>query len=117
MEIQRAKEILTALADGVNPLTGELLPPQDSCNQVEIVRALHTALKELDGVSKTAKQQPQNAGKPWTEYELNKLENEYNSRMSIRSIAKEHGRSKGAIEAKLADLGIIESTYFTRRLK
>ena len=45
MNIDRAKEILELLADGVNPLTGELLPDSDSCNQVEVVRAFHTALK------------------------------------------------------------------------
>lgn len=26
MDIQRAKELLTALADGLDPLTGEVLP-------------------------------------------------------------------------------------------
>lgn len=48
MDIQKAKELLKMLADGVNPLTGEILPDEDSCNQVEIVRALNTAVTELD---------------------------------------------------------------------
>lgn len=34
MDINQAKEMLYALADGVNPVTGEILPPEDSCNQV-----------------------------------------------------------------------------------
>ena len=29
MDIQRAKELLTLLADGVNPVTGEILPEDD----------------------------------------------------------------------------------------
>ena len=31
MDIQRAKELLAVLSDGVNPLTGEVLPEDDSC--------------------------------------------------------------------------------------
>ena len=45
MDIKRAIELLKGLADGVNPLTGEVLSPQDSCNQVEIVRALHCVIE------------------------------------------------------------------------
>ena len=48
MDIQRAKELLKMLADGVNPLTGEVLDYNDSCNQGEIVRALNTAVTELE---------------------------------------------------------------------
>lgn len=48
MDLERAKELLWSLADGVNPLTGEVLCNQDSCNQVEIVRALYSVLVALD---------------------------------------------------------------------
>ena len=48
MDIERAKELLAVLADGVNPITGELLSDDDSCNQVEIVRALHTAVYTME---------------------------------------------------------------------
>ena len=41
MDIQRAKELLTALADGLDPLTGEVLPSDHVCNKGDIVRALH----------------------------------------------------------------------------
>lgn len=66
MDIQRAKELLAVLSDGVNPLTGEVLPEDDSCNQVEIVRALNTVLRYLDNQpQKSTKPSPDNAGKPW----------------------------------------------------
>lgn len=64
MDILRAKEIVKGLADGVNPLTGEVLPPEDSCNQADVVRALHTILSALS--DKPQKAKPENAGKPWT---------------------------------------------------
>ena len=47
MDVQRAKELLTVLADGVDPLTGEVLPDDHVCNKGEIVRALHCAVEEL----------------------------------------------------------------------
>lgn len=64
MDIFRAKEIMKCLADGVNPLTGEVLPPEDSCNQPEVIRAFHVILSVLP--EKKQKSQSENAGKPWT---------------------------------------------------
>ena len=44
MDIQRAKELLEVLADGIDPLTGEVLPDDHVCNKGEIVRPLTSAL-------------------------------------------------------------------------
>ncbi len=115
MDIIRAKEILSVLADGVNPMTGEILPPEDSCNQADVIRALHTIIDAIP--SSKLKPQPQNAGKPWTELEENKLLDEFDSGMSVSAIAKEHGRSKGAIESRLVARGKMESTYFPRKTR
>ena len=65
MDLQRAKELLSGLADGVDPLTGEVLPEDHVCNKAEIIRAFHCVLKSLPG--KTSKPQPENAGKPWND--------------------------------------------------
>ena len=46
MDITYAKELLEMLADGVNPITGEVLPESDSCNQPDIIRALHLAVAQ-----------------------------------------------------------------------
>lgn len=53
------------------------------------------------------KAQPRNAGKSWTELEDHKLEDEFDSRMSIAAIAQEHGRTNVAIESRLVRLGKI----------
>ena len=58
-------------------------------------------------LSSQMKKQPANAGKPWTEMEEDKLLDEFDSKMPIAEIAKEHGRSKGGIEARLVKLGRI----------
>ena len=115
MDIIRAREILMALADGVNPMTGEVLPPEDSCNQADVVRALHTLLDAIP--SSKLKPQPLNAGKPWNEIEEGKLLDEFDSGMSVSTIAREHGRSKGAIESRLVALGKMDSTYFPRKVR
>ena len=59
MDLQRAKELLSGLADGVDPLTGEVLPEDHVCNKAEIIRAFHCVLKALPG--KPPKPQPENA--------------------------------------------------------
>ena len=48
MDIERAKELLSAPDDGVDPLTGEVLDRDNVCNRPEIIRALHTVLYELE---------------------------------------------------------------------
>ena len=47
MDITRAKELLSALADGIDPFTGELLPQNHVCNQPEMIRALHEVLNVI----------------------------------------------------------------------
>ena len=113
MDIVRAKELLSALADGTDPFTGEILPQDHVCNKPEMIRAFHEILNALPSPKK--KNQPRNAGSPWTEIEEEKLLDEFGSGMTTSVIAKEHGRSKGAIESRLANLGKITDTYSHRK--
>lgn len=113
MDIARAKELLSALADGIDPFTGELLPQNHICNQPEMIRALHEVLNVISPSKK--KSLPRNAGKPWTDVEEGKLLDEFESGMTTVAIAKEHGRSRGAIESRLANLGKITGPYFNRK--
>ena len=112
MDVIRAKEILRILADGVNPMTGEVLAAEDSCNQPDVIRALHCILAAADT---REKQSPENYGAKWTEEELKALLAEFDGKTPVSKIAKLHGRSRGAIEYKLAALGKTESAYFPKR--
>lgn len=113
MDIMRAKELLSVLADGIDPFTGELLPQDHVCNQPEMIRAFHEMLNAIQLSKK--KNLPHNAGKPWTETEEEKLLDEFDAGMKISVIAKEHGRSRGAIESRLADLGKNTDTQFIKK--
>ena len=64
MDLQRAKELLSGLADGVDPLTGEVLPEDHVCNKAEIIRAFHCVLKAFPG--KASKPRPEMRANPGT---------------------------------------------------
>ena len=110
MDIIRAKEIVRVLADGVDPTTGEVLPRESVYNSPEVIRALFTLLEYVD---KDAVKDPvRNAGKPWTDAEDDKLRDEFLSKIKISDIAKEHGRSYGAIESRLDHLGLKKKPFW-----
>ena len=105
MDILRAKELLTILADGINPITGELLSKEDSCNQVEIVRALHTVLHHLTiSERETQKSQPENAGKPWTAEQDSTLSQMFDAGYSNEAICIYFKRTTGSIASRLVKI-------------
>lgn len=113
MDIISAKEILRALADGVDPATGEILPAESVFNSPDVIRALFAVLAALN-----SDEPLRNAGKPWTEAEDSNLKAEFTAKMRISDIAKEHGRSYGAIESRLDHLGLRKKSFwFFRRKK
>ena len=61
MDIVRAKEIISALAEGIDPTTGEILPEDSIYNKGEVVRALYAVLNacsQKDIVKKPAPKEP-----------------------------------------------------------
>lgn len=116
MDIERAKELLAALSDGVNPITGEVLSEDDSCNQVEIVRALNTVLRVLDGQpQKSSKLSPENAGKPWIKEDEEILIRMFEQGYTRKDICNYFKRSPGAIALRLVKLGKINERDEFRR--
>lgn len=111
MDIIRAREIVRTLIDGVDPTTGELLPYDSPYNAPEVIRAL-LKVWEVTAPRERKRAKPRNAGKPWPEIEDDKLRDEYASGMRISDIAREHGRTFGAIESRLDHLGLRKKSYF-----
>ena len=108
MDIIRSKEIISALAEGVDPTTGEIMPEDSVCNKGEIVRALYTVLNCLDE-KKSKKNLPANTGKPWTKEDEGLLVQLYQSGVAKKDICKTLQRTTTGIAARLVRLGIIDS--------
>ena len=108
MDLTRAKEIISALAEGVDPTTGEILPDNSVCNKGEIVRAFYAVLNHLDE-KKPAKGLPANAGKPWTKEDDEKLKVCFKSGMPRKEICAEFKRSSGSISSRLVRLGLVNN--------
>lgn len=103
--LQRAKELLSGVADGVDPLTGEVLPEDHVCNKAEIIRAFHCVLKALPG--KPPKPQPENAGKPWNDADDAVLCQMFDAGGSKKEMCDYFKRSEGSLAARLVRLGKI----------
>ena len=116
MDIVRAKEIISALAEGVDPTTGEVLPDNSVCNKGEIVRAFYAVLNHLDE-KKSKKNMPANAGKPWTKEDEDLLVSLYRSSTPKREICKTLQRTESGVAARLVHLGIIENRDIFRDRK
>ena len=114
MDIIRARQILRSLAEGVDPTTGEVLDAENVYNKPDVIRALYTILEATEPKKES---QPRNAGKPWTEAEDDKLQDEFASNLKIADIAKEHGRSYGAITSRLDRLGLKTKPFWLFRRK
>lgn len=108
MDLHRAKEILSALAEGVDPTTGEVLPGNSVCNKGEIVRAFYAILNHLDKKN-LPKIRPANAGKPWAKEDDDLLIELYQSNAGKRNICNTLQRTESGVAARLVRLGKIEN--------
>lgn len=112
MELAKAREIIRILADGVDPATGEVLPAESVYNSPEVIRALFAVLEATAPISTTQLDSHRNAGNPWTSTEDDMLKEEFTAKISISDIAKEHGRTYGAIESRLDHLGLKKKPFW-----
>ena len=102
--------IIEALASGIDPTTGELLPEDHVCNNVEVVRALYSLMQAVDvSKSKNNKDKPENAGKPWTERDDKMLCEMFEKNVAIKDMSEYFKRTKGSIASRLVKLGKIKS--------
>ena len=108
MSTPKALRIIRILVEGVDPYTGELLPPESPYQQADTVRALYQAIKALErqkALPPGHTSSPESAGQPWSYEEERRLLTGYESGMSVKDLAKQHSRTEGAIRSRLAKLG------------
>jgi hypothetical protein len=111
MQLDAALPIVRALADGINPVTGELYPDQSPYAEPRALRALYSAVdlmqKEIDR-EKRRERLPANFGKPWTEEEDGAVAAEFDAGLTLTEIARKHLRTQSSIRLRLEKLGKIE---------
>ena len=119
MEAAKTIEILKALAEGIDPGTGEQYPAGNPYQHPDTVRALFAAIHGLENAAprpaktdaprpdKSDRPAPENAGRPWSQEEDSRLGQAYDSGKSVEELAQVHKRSKWAIESRLARMGKI----------
>lgn len=124
MKLEKEIKVLEALANGVDPITGEVLDNQSPYNHPDVIRSLFAVLNELKNPTKKAKLPkktleekqadnienglPKNAGLSWTNAEKEDLVEKFKSDVSIDELSEIHGRTKGAITSELKKQGLIE---------
>jgi len=104
MELQSAREIIDTLAQGVHPVTGEVMPEDSPYNAPPVIRALFAVSQAL-GQRKPRREPPPNAGKPWSAQEDSQLQAAFSADADIGRLAREMGRTRFAVESRLVKLG------------
>jgi len=106
MELQSAREIIDTLAQGVHPLTGEVMAEDSPYNAPEVIRALFAVSQALQAQAARARRPaPANAGKPWSAEEDSQLESSFSTDADLGRLARAMGRTRFAVEARLVKLG------------
>jgi hypothetical protein len=105
-----ACDILESLAEGIDPHTGEVLSNQSPYNHPRVIRALYSALLALQNaipVGRAKGKLPTNAGKPWSDAEGAQLVAAYQAGSKLNDLAKQHHRTRGAIQSRLIRRGAL----------
>lgn len=123
MERQTAAHIIATLAQGIDPHTGEKLPLDNPCQHPDTVRALFQAVQALEGIAAarsprgaagipdaSSSASSSNAGKPWSDEEDQTLAAAFDAGKPLPELAREHRRTRAAIQARLVRLGKLEPT-------
>ena len=120
MELARSIEIVHALSQGIDPLTGEALPPGSPYDTPDVIRALHTVLDHMKSPARQRKLTPEqkqaanlergmpkNAGMPWTDEYRRVLADDFRNGESVDALALRFARTRGSIVAELKRQGLI----------
>ncbi len=100
-------------------MTGEPFPPGSPYQQADTVRALFVALEAMERRGRVRAERPLDPNRPkvganWTPEEEQQLRDGFAAHKPIPDLATMHGRTVGAITARLVKLGLIENNPLNR---
>jgi hypothetical protein len=104
MHLESALPIVKALADGVNPVTGEAYPETSP----------YAEPRGGGGGVWAGGRQPANFGKPWSEDEDRAIAVGFEAGVAIAEMARRHARTQGSIRLRLEKLGKLPPSGETR---
>ena len=107
MDIPETLKIVRALANGVDPESGEKIDGNSICRKPEVVKALNRAISSLVREQKRESRKPTNAFRSWTRAEDAQVCEEMRNGKDFHDIAKAHNRTVPSIVARLVKLGKI----------
>ena len=120
MELNKAVQLIEAVANGTNPETGEAFPSSSPYNSPEIIRALFVCtqyIKHPPPKSRKTQEElqaenlskglPRNAGLPWTKELKAQLADSFKSGERPLDLAKKFERTKYAILLELKGQGLV----------
>jgi hypothetical protein len=121
MELSDARTIVKTLAEGIDPITGEVFDADSPYNQPPVIRALFTVHRysyiPKTKMSPDEKRQknvelgrPKNAGLPWTEEDRTTVASGFGNGQTIEEMAGLLDRSRAAIHAELIRQGLVSPT-------
>jgi hypothetical protein len=108
MTKKQAIDILSGLADGYNPATGEALERGNVCLNTNVRQALDVAVETLKkAVAREIKVNPVSAGSAWTPELDKELKALHKKNWTVKQLAERYDRTTGAIKSRLAKLNTI----------
>lgn len=113
-----ARQILQALVQGFDPVSGAELPAGTVVQRAEVIRALLEAITALEADAMRARrraQLPKNVGRPWSTVEEERLAAAFRAGEPLAVITARHGRTVAALEARLERLGLMTAAQRTTR--
>jgi hypothetical protein len=119
VELKEARTIVKTLAEGVDPITGEVFAPESPYNHPRVIRALYAVHKYARipkaKMSPDERRQhnlelgkPRNAGLPWTDEDRSRVASGFGEGETLEALASMLERSRAAIHAELIRQGLVE---------
>lgn len=110
MDQAQALAIVRSLANGVDPESGEVFPPDSAYQRPLVIRSLYlatAALERIERFDRRRQAMPKNTGTGWTEDEDRKLLAAFDAGRALQELAAAHERTMGAVRARLLKYGRI----------
>ena len=111
MRTSQALFIISSLAEGFDPSTGEIIPTDSYLQRDDVAEALARASRALEAAKRNEERRacrPSKAGAPWSPQEDSDLVDGFECGVSIKELAIKHKRTQWAIRSRLVKHGQIE---------